>query len=63
MRVAPHATTNLRPGELAEIVGVLTDRKIGQRPEFAPGTIYTIEYSDGSSVELHEDDLTPVGGD
>lgn len=36
------------------VVGVFDDRPGGYFDQFPPGTIYSIEFEDGSSVEVHE---------
>lgn len=59
VRVRSDALQKLRPGERAWIVGIATeDRRIGSHyDQFPPGNIYTIEYEDGESVDIHESDL------
>jgi hypothetical protein len=56
------------PGELgggkgayrkAWVVGVFEERKEVYFDRFPPGTVYTVEFEDGSSMEIHEDDLEP----
>lgn len=57
--VRPGAEEQLRPGQQAWVVGVTTaDKRLGSYYEkFPEGTIYTIEFEDGTSVDAHEDDL------
>lgn len=49
---APH-----RPGALASVVGIsLRSERSGEFLRAFPwGIVYTIEFEDGSSVEIHED--------
>jgi len=49
----------LRPGVKAWIVGVFDTEKMkgSYFDQFKPGFVYSIEYEDGSSTEVHEDDL------
>jgi len=53
-------TSGQRVGELASVCGITTDRKPGQMPDFPSGVIYTVEFSDGDSIEIHEDALELV---
>jgi hypothetical protein len=57
----PGSDPRLRPGELASVVGIIEEksRKGEFLEEFPHGTVYTIEFNDGSSVEAAEDDLLP----
>lgn len=41
----------------AWIVGISEDRLRFPLPMFADGVVYTVEFEDGSSVMIHEDDL------
>jgi hypothetical protein len=58
VRVSVNADVSIRPGAEAWVVGVL-----GERPDspyfasFPLGVIYTIEYADGESVDVHESSL------
>ena len=55
----PGADARLRPGEVASIVAVIrqTDREGKFLESFPIGTVYIIEFNDGSSVEICEGDL------
>jgi hypothetical protein len=59
VNVRQDALEELRPGAKAWIVGVCLDKdRFGEYlKRFPHGVTYTIEYEDGSSVEIHEDDL------
>lgn len=57
VKVVAHASEALRPGKRAWIVGVFDDRPDSYFDKFPPGTVYSIEFEDGSSVEIHESDL------
>jgi len=46
-----------RVGERAWVFAVLENQT---RAPFAAGTIYGIEFEDGESIEVHEDDLEMV---
>lgn len=54
VRIVPTAPTDLRPGVRAWIVGVFEDRPGTYFDRFPPGVVYTIEYEDGASTEVHE---------
>jgi hypothetical protein len=44
----------------AWIVGIFEDRPGPYFDKFPDGVVYTIEFEDGTSTEVHEDDLEPV---
>jgi hypothetical protein len=56
VRVKHSASANLRAGDLAWVVGIHTEAgRAGEfLKEFPHGVVYTIEFEDGSSVEIHE---------
>lgn len=58
----PHTSEELRAGEKAWIVGISEKKnRRGKYLEMFPeGIIYTIEFEDGSSVNVSEDDLILV---
>lgn len=43
----------------AWVVGVFEKREGAYFDRFPPGTVYTVEFEDGSSTEVHECDLEP----
>jgi hypothetical protein len=57
VRVKQTAPARCRPGELASVVGIsLAAERSGEfLRAFPHGILYTIEFEDGSSVQLHED--------
>jgi len=57
VRVKQAAPAQWRPGELASVVGIsLEAERSGEfLKTFPHGILYTIEFEDGSSVQLHED--------
>jgi len=58
VRTLPSASPEARPGSRAWIVGVFTDPKPGPYfANFADAVAYTIEFEDGSSIEVRETDL------
>lgn len=59
VRVRSDAPQKFRPGERAWVVGVITeDKRIGLHYEqFLPGTIYTIEFEDGDSIDIQEESI------
>ena len=59
VKVAAHAPDALRPGKRAWIVGVFEDRPGSYFEKFPLGTVYSIEFEDGSSLEIHESNLEP----
>jgi hypothetical protein len=55
------ADKKLRPGQTASIVRVRENaQRIGYKDEFPEGTVYLIEFPDGTAIEAHEDDLILV---
>ena len=44
----------------AWVVAILADRQQFPLSQLPPGTVYTIEFEDGSALDAHEDDLDPV---
>ena len=56
VRVKDAAPVACRPGALASVVGIseVTERKGDFLKKFPEGVVYTIEFEDGSSAELHE---------
>lgn len=57
VRVRAGLSADLRPGNRAWIVGVFESRRGSYFEKFPPGVVYTIEFEDGSSTEVHESDL------
>ena len=50
-----------RVGEKAWVVGICEDARRGEyHKKFPPGTVYTIEFLDGSEVDVVEADLEYV---
>lgn len=61
VRVMAGVDQRWRPGAVAWIVGVFEDRPSGSYFEHFPqGVVYSIEYEDGASTEVHEDALEPL---
>lgn len=54
VNVISSAPAELRPGARAWIVGVFEDRPGKYFESFPPGIVYSIEFEDGSSLEVHE---------
>lgn len=59
VKVRQGAIVDLRPGSKAWVVGVFQTRPGPFFDKFPHGTVYTIEFEDGSSLEVHENDLEP----
>ena len=59
VRVIADAPSQCRPGEKGWIVGVYEERTGAFLEKFPIGTVYTIEFEDGSSAEVHEKYLAP----
>ena len=60
VQVSNDAPENLRPGAQAWIVGITTEKEgyyLENFPDDEP--VYTIEYEDGSSLEIYERYLLP----
>lgn len=64
VRVCVNAPVGLRPGSKAWIVGVTEERnRHGSHYEsFKPGNVYTIEFEDGASIDVHEEDIEFLEG-
>lgn len=62
IRISDDASAPFRPGTLANIVGIYSgaSRRGQYFDRFAPGTVYTVEFDDGKSVDIHEDDIEPA---
>lgn len=62
VRVAPSAASELRPGMLASVVAItpVEIRSGNFLKEFPSGTLYTIEFDDGTSVTVEESDIELV---
>ncbi len=62
VRVMESAPTGLQPGSKAWIVGVFqSDKRQGHYFEqFPAGAVYTIEFEDGSSIDIDELHLEPA---
>jgi hypothetical protein len=57
VKVRIQADKELRPGEKAWIVGIYEDRPGPYFDKFPAGVVYSIEYEDGTSTQVHETDL------
>jgi hypothetical protein len=58
VRALPTAPLMARPSARAWIVAVYTDPKPGEYfAEFGDGVVYTVEFEDGTSTEVRENDL------
>lgn len=60
VRVIATVPKRLRPGERAWVVGVFEDRPGKYFYAFPEGVVYSIEFEDGTSVDVHESDLELV---
>jgi len=54
VKVRADAPLDQRPSERAWIVGVFEDRPGKYFDAFPPGVVYSIEFEDGYSIEVHE---------
>lgn len=54
VRAIASADQRYRPGDRAWIVGVFENDPSPWLRRFPPGVVYSIEYEDGSSLEIHE---------
>jgi hypothetical protein len=59
VKVRPEVSPELRPCAIAWVVGVFETRAGSYFDKFPDGIIYTIEFEDGSAVEVHELDIEP----
>lgn len=57
VKVRSGASNELRPDATAWVVGVFETRPGSYFDKFPDGVVYTIEFEDGSSAEIHELDL------
>jgi hypothetical protein len=60
VKVGADAPKEVRPGEKAWIVGIFQERPGTYFRQFPEGVVYTIEFEDGASVEVHEMHLESV---
>jgi hypothetical protein len=63
VRMAEPALLAVRPGRVAEVVGISEEgeRHGSYHDAFPRGVVYTVEFEDGSPAELQEDDLMLLG--
>lgn len=54
VRISPDASEDCRPGETAWIVAIISDRVRFPLPEMPEGTIYSVEFEDGSAIDINE---------
>jgi hypothetical protein len=57
VEVVNTAPKELKPGLKAWVVGVFENRPGKYFDTFPAGVVYTIEFEDGSSTEIHESNL------
>ena len=62
VRVMESAPAEMRPSAKAWVVGVFeADQRRGRHfDQFAPGSVYSVEFEDGSSIDVHESNLEPA---
>lgn len=51
----------LRPGKKAWVIGVFETRPGKYFDKFPEGVVYSIEFEDGTSVDVHESELEKFG--
>ncbi len=54
VQIAPDAPSDCRPNSKAWIVAVIEDRERFPLKHFPDGVVYSVEYEDGSSTDVHE---------
>ena len=59
VKISKYASKKSRPGEKAWIIGVFEERPGKYFDSFPEGTVYSIEFEDGTSIEIHESHLEP----
>ena len=58
VRIKPNAEFSSRRNERAWIVGIFEKWPVGGYfDKFPIGVVYSVEFEDGTSTEVHEDDL------
>ena len=59
VRIKATAPSPLRAGALASVIMVFpeNERESEYLKSFQPGTVYSVEYEDGESADVHESDL------
>lgn len=58
VRVIHGASSHLRPGSDAWVVGIFEERPLGAYfADFPDGVIYTIDFDDGQAADVHEGQL------
>lgn len=54
VRVSESAPAEMRPGSKAWVVAVLEGKSVPTYRDFGPGAVYTIEFEDGSALDIEE---------
>lgn len=62
VKVVDSAPPELRPGCKAWVVGVFEDRPGKYFDIFPEGVVYSVEFEDGVSIEIHESNLHKFDG-
>jgi hypothetical protein len=57
VKVREGAPPESRPGRTAWVVGVFENRLGSAFDAFPEGTIYIVEFEDGTAIDIHESDL------
>ena len=57
VKIKPEAKVAAKRDERAWIVAVIEDRQRFPLDQFPPGTVYSVEFEDGTAVDVHENDL------
>lgn len=60
VRVSPDAPEQSRRGQIAWIIAVIEDRVRFPFPNMPDGVIYTIEFEDGSAIDIGEQSLENI---
>lgn len=62
VRISEGAPAKVRPGSAAEVVGLSeeSERRGSYLDQFPRGVVYTVEFEDGNSAEVHEQHIVPL---
>jgi hypothetical protein len=55
VRVVKNAPSEMRPGQKAWVIAVLRDKSVPKYRRFNSDVVYTIEFEDGSSIDIEGD--------
>ncbi|WP_129780723.1 hypothetical protein [Peristeroidobacter soli] len=61
VKIKVDAKTATKRHDRAWVVGIMEDRRRFPLNQFPTGIVYSIEFEDGTALDVHENDLEPAG--